>query len=399
VAALSRVAAAVASAGGVSRPEIWKRLEKVPEFRAGNLFYPLPCLLAIGLCALSAAGHDGIEAIAQWVDKASEIELARLRVPRDPFTRRLRRPSASTIRRALTRVDPNALVAAVLAPDTQRRDEADTETASAAEASTAQAPVVGAVALDGKSCRGARRGDGTRVHLVGAVTHKDGLLVGHVEVDRKSNETTAFQPLFAPMALTDTVVTFDALHSVRANLEWLVTAKKAHYLAVIKANQPSLFAQLKALPWADLPVADVTRDHGHGRDETRTVKATTVAHLDFPHAAQAIRIHRWRRETGKAPSRETVYAVTDLTFRQAGGALLNDLARSHWHVENKAHHTRDVSFREDHSTVRTGHAPMNLATLRSAVINALRRAGYAFIPPGRRDHTTPTAALDLHGFP
>jgi hypothetical protein len=167
VAALSRVAAVVAAAGGVSRPGIWKWLERVREFRAGNRFYPLPCLLAIGLCALSAVGHDGIDAIAQWVARASEAGLARLRVPRDPFTRRLRRPSALTIRRALTGVDPDALVAAVLAPDAPRREEADAETASAAEASTAQAPVVGAVALDGKSCRGARRGDGTRVHLVG----------------------------------------------------------------------------------------------------------------------------------------------------------------------------------------------------------------------------------------
>ncbi|SNQ45372.1 conserved hypothetical protein [Frankia canadensis] len=383
----------------MSRPGIWTRLEKVPEFRAGNRFYPLPCLLAIGLCALSAAGHDGIDAIAQWVGRASEAELVRLRVPRDPFTRRPRCPSASTIRRALMGVDPDALVEAVLAPDAPRRDEADIETTPAARVCAARAPVMGAVALDGKSCRGARRGDGTRVHLVGAVTHGDGLLVGHVEVDRKSNETTAFQPLLAPMDLADTVVTFDALHSVRANLEWLVTAKKAHYLAVIKANQPRLFAQLKALPWADIPVADVTRDHGHGRDETRTVKVTTVDRLDFPHAAQVIRIHRWRRESGTAPSRQTVYAVTDLTFHQAGGVLLGDLARSHWHVENKAHYTRDVSFREDHSTVRTGNAPMNLATLRSAVINALRQVGYALVPPGRRDHTTPTAALDLHSFP
>jgi hypothetical protein len=34
------------------------------------------------------------------------------------------------------------------------------------------------------------------------VTHGDGLLVGHVEVDRKSNETTAFQPLLAPRSRT-----------------------------------------------------------------------------------------------------------------------------------------------------------------------------------------------------
>jgi hypothetical protein len=60
---------------------------------------------------------------------------------------------------------------------------------------------------------------------------------------------------------------------------------------------------------------------------------------------------------------------------------------------------RDVSFGEDAGSTRTGHAPANLATLRSAVINTLRRAGYRFIPEGRRDHITPADALRLHGFP
>jgi len=152
------------------------------------------------------------------------------------------------------------------------------------------------------------------------------------------------------------------MHTVRANLDWLVREKKAHYLAVIKGNQPNAYRRMKALPWAGIPVADVTRDRGHGRDETRALKVATVGHLDFPHAAQALRISRWRREKNRQPSRETVYAITDLTADQVGPALA-DLARTHWHVENKVHYVRDVSFREDASTVRTGNAPTNLATL------------------------------------
>jgi len=44
-------------------------------------------------------------------------------------------------------------------------------------------------------------------------------------------------------------VTSDALHTVRANLHWLVTENKAHYIAVVKQNQPLLHAQVRALPW------------------------------------------------------------------------------------------------------------------------------------------------------
>ena len=42
--------------------------------------------------------------------------------------------------------------------------------------------------------------------------------------------------------------------------------------------------------------------------------------------------------------------------------------------------------------------PANLATIRAAVIAALKDAGYLHIPEGRRDHTTPAEALRLHGF-
>ncbi|WP_347177115.1 transposase [Parafrankia sp. EAN1pec] len=80
------------------------------------------------------------------------------------------------------------------------------------------------------------------MHLVGAVSHGDGRLLG--QVDAKTNETTVFRRLLRPLDLTNVLVTADALHTVRANLDWLVTAKNAHYLAVIKKNQPTMWAFL-----------------------------------------------------------------------------------------------------------------------------------------------------------
>ncbi len=124
-----------------------------------------------------------------------------------------------------------------------------------------------AVAVDGKSCRGARRGDGTRVHLLGAAEH-GGRLLDHVEVDVKHNETSHFTELLGPLDLNGAVVTSDALHTVRANLDWLVSQKNAHYIAVVKQNQPLLHAQVTALPWAQVPAGSTTREKGHGRAET-----------------------------------------------------------------------------------------------------------------------------------
>ena len=105
-----------------------------------------------------------------------------------------------------------------------------------------------AVAVNGKTSRGARRSDGTRVHLLGAAEH-GGHLLDHLEVGIKHNETSHFTELLEPLDLDGAVVTFDALHTVRANLNWLAEDKKAHYIAVVKKNQPLLHAQVKALPW------------------------------------------------------------------------------------------------------------------------------------------------------
>ena len=89
-----------------------------------------------------------------------------------------------------------------------------------------------AVAVDGKTCRGARRADGTRVHLLGAAEH-GGHLLDHLEVDAKHNETSHFTALLEPLDLDGVVVTFDALHTVRANLNWLAREKQARYIAVV----------------------------------------------------------------------------------------------------------------------------------------------------------------------
>jgi predicted transposase YbfD/YdcC len=251
------------------------------------------------------------------------------------------------------------------------------------------------VAVDGKTSRGARRADGTRVHLLGVAEH-GGHLLDHLEVDAKHNETSHFTTLLDPLELDGAVVTFDALHTVRANLDWLAGDKKAHYIAVIKKNQPLLHARVKALPWRQVPAASSARDIGHGRIETRTLKTAHVSHLDFPGARQAIKITRRREDasTGKT-TRETAYAVTSLTSSHATGQDLARLIREHWSIEAH-HHIRDVTFSEDTAASRTGNGPANLATIRAAVIAAIKDAGYLHVPEGRRDHTTPAEALRLH---
>ncbi|MFD7001032.1 response regulator [Streptomyces mirabilis] len=109
------------------------------------------------------------------------------------------------------------------------------------------------------------------------------------------------------------MVTFDALHSQTAHARFLVEDKNAHYIAVIKANQPLLHQRLKRLSWRDVPLLGKTRATAHGRDEIRRVKTATVTGLYFPHATQAVQIVRRRRTvtTGKV-TLERVYAEVAL---------------------------------------------------------------------------------------
>jgi len=94
---------------------------------------------------------------------------------------------------------------------------------------------------------------------------------------------------------------------------------------IVKCNQPALHQQLTALPWRQVPIADHTRDRGHGRVEIRKLQVTTVAGLDFPHATQALRITRRVRTLASRRWRTvTVYAITSLTAAQASPARLAD---------------------------------------------------------------------------
>ena len=141
------------------------------------------------------------------------------------------------------------------------------------------------------------------------------------------------------------VVTADGLQTHPAAAEFLVTCKQAHYLFTVKANQPTLLGRCARLPWHRVPVADRTRDRGHGRVEHRSLKAVSVRHFGFPHAAQVVQVTRRRRElhTNRWQT-VTVYAITSLPFELARPARLADVLRGHWAIE-ALHHVRDRHLR------------------------------------------------------
>jgi predicted transposase YbfD/YdcC len=372
----------------VAVPELLTVLGSLVDPRARRgVRHCLVSVLAVAVCAV-VAGARSFCAIAEWAADAPIDVLSALGITGVP-------PHESTIRRVLQALDADALDAMVGAWLASRLD------ARSHRSQELRSWGLRAVAVDGKSVRGAVGGNGRARHLLAAIDHQAGVVLGQVDVEGKTNEIAMFAPLLDTIDLAGVVVTADAMHTQKEHARYLVAGRGAHYLLIVKGNQPSLQAQLRALPWPRVPVADVQRDRGHGRDERRTIKVVTVAAgLAFPHAEQAIQIIRRVRRTGtRRWSTVTVYAITSLTAVQASPVQLADWARGHWSIENSLHWVRDVTYAEDHSQVRTGNGPQVMAGLRNLAISLLRLSGATNIAAAiRHAARRPSRPLKLLGI-
>ena len=343
--------------------------------RASGRRHPLVAILAMAAAAV-LTGARSMAAISEWATDAPQPVRAAFGARRDAPDH-WAVPTETTIRRTLARVDPTALAAVIGAWLTDRDRPGR----------PSQQHRRWAVAVDGKTLRGAKGDDGRQVHLLAAMDHATRTVLAQRHVNGAPGEVPGFQPLLADLELAGAVVTADALHTHADAAAFLVTGKQAHYLFCVKANQPTLLDRCERLAWHHVPVLDRTRDRAHGRVELRTLKAVTVNHFGFPHAAQVIQVTRKTRDLGTRRWRTVVvYAITSLTHGQASPAQLADLLRGHWTIENGLHYLRDVTFAEDASQLRTGTGPQVMACLRNLAIGALCRAGPTNLAAALRQH-------------
>ena len=266
-------------------------------------------------------------------------------------------PSESTIRRVLQRVNA---------------DDLDARVSSWLRTRVGAIGGRRVIAVDGKTMRGARGAGERAPHLLAALDQAGGVVVGQRRVADKSNEIPALRDLLEPLDLDGAVITADAMHTQRGTAEWIIS-RGAHYVLTVKGNQPGLKRELERLPWKDVPAVSVP-DGSHGRRVRRTIKAVEApAWIDFPGAAQVIRIRRTRTVRGRKHV-EVVHLICSLPMTDAQPELVASWARGHWAIENRLHWIRDVVFDEDRHRLRTGNAPQVMAALRNLAISLIRLA-------------------------
>ncbi len=262
------------------------------------------------------------------------------------------------------------------------------------------------VALDGKTLRGSKKQGATDTHILSALSHHLAITLAQIAVPDKTNEISVVCDLLVGLVMKGRVFTADALLTQRHIAQFILDGN-SDYVFVVKRNQPTLYDDIAYL-FSDLldikfvtDMCDVINE-GHGRVERRRLTTSTALgdYVNWPGIQQVFCLERVRtcKKTGDV-SLEVVYGITSLGSDEATARRLLTFTRQHWHIENKSHWVRDVTFDEDRSQVRAGNLPHVMATLRNIVINLLRATGTANIAKALRHYAAcPDEALALIGL-
>jgi len=238
------------------------------------------------------------------------------------------------------------------------------------------------IALDGKTHRRShdRKRGVKALHMVSAWGCRNGVVLGQVKTDEKSNEITAVPELLEKLELKGCIVTLDAMGCQRA-IAKQVKEGGGEYVLTLKRNQPELEREVRGYFEAaseedfDRPEIDneETSEEGHGRIEHRSYFLSTdlssLSGVAKWSGLKAIGMVQSERHCAGRVSFEQRYYITSL----GEAKLFQRAVRSHWGIENALHWRLDVTFREDESRIRRGNAPHNIGVIRHMAMNLLKR--------------------------
>jgi predicted transposase YbfD/YdcC len=348
----------VAVSQKVLSARIQDHFQSLPDPRRRRVMYPLINVVMIAVCAV-ICGADDFVAIAEfgrqkknWFAKFLDLSAGI--------------PSHDRFNAILAAVKPAEFERCLLSWITDLH-----------EITTGQL-----VAIDGKTLRRSYDAASSKaaIHMVSAWATANHISLGQVVVDAKSNEITAIPKLLEMLDLSGSLVTIDAM-GCQTEIAGAIVAAKAHYLLAVKDNQPTLAEGIRSFfsdhaedDFARVKVSrHETEEKGHGREATRSYYVCPVP-ADLPDR------HRWTKlmaigmvisdtlRGGKASLEIRYYILSKMMSARRFAAAV----RGHWGIENRLHWQLDVTFGEDQSRIRKGHADANFSILRRTALSLLK---------------------------
>lgn len=243
---------------------------------------------------------------------------------------------------------------------------------------------VGHIAIDGKTLRRSHdmaSGLGP-LHLVSAWAADQGVSLGQVATDEKSNEITAIPDLLDQINIKDAIVTIDAM-GCQTKITQKIFDGGGDYVLAVKQNQPKLYEAINAFfesHWKDSEWVGgachrcETHEKGHGRIEDRYYYLAKIPHdvsvfLQWP-GLKAIGMAIRVSEKNGVTTEDVRYYIAS---RYLSGRRFAAAVRGHWSIENTLHWQLDVTFREDDSRVRNRCLTNNLGWLRRFAVSLLKQ--------------------------
>ena len=319
-------------------------------------------IVVIAVCGM-VCGCDGPTAIHRWAVNRQEWLQQFLALPNGI-------PSRDCIRRLLMALKPEAFqkcfqewVAHAIQPDNSHPDRL--------------------IAIDGKTNR--RSHDAAHdlgpLHIVSAWASEEGIALGQVATEEKSNEITAIPQLLEQIELTNALITIDAMGCQKEIARDIVDGGGAFVISV-KDNQPKLraavethFAKHLERDLEDLQYrSHETSEATHGRIDERSYFLTKIP-TDFAVKKEwpwVKAIGYSLRVTQHADGRETDETRYYILSRYLSGKRFSEAVRGHWGIESM-HWVLDVNFREDDSRTRERTLGNNLSWLRRFAVSLLKR--------------------------
>ena len=328
---------------------------------SGKTQHSLLNILTITLCAV-ISGSDDFYEIAEYAENKREFFETFLDLPNGM-------PSHDTINRVISRLNPGEFSRCIIEWTT-----------------TLSERLKGVIAIDGKSLRRSFQDASKKnvLHVVSAWSSENGLVLGEVQTDEKSNEITAIPRLLELLDIKGSIVTIDAMGCQTAIAQRILDGG-GDYVLALKENQKGTLDSVKYLfDWEKkndfggvFHTENTSIDKGHGRIETRRTFAIgdleAIDGLDIQAkwpGIQSLALVESTREMKGSSTTERRYYISSLP---ANAKIIGESVRSHWGIENSLHWVMDVTFHEDYARNRKDNSAANMSTMRHFALNLIKQ--------------------------